>query len=105
MTFVHQEKDGVYRLEGVHVAETLDFFNLNDAYKLSLKIDFVPRITRRATQWVNPLVDYLADIKYDVPLYTADPIILLLVILGALFPMLIYLYIDRDVHLHTKRLL
>ena len=102
-TFLYQEKNGLYRLEGVQIREVTRLFQLAEAYRLNVNVDFVKRLTRTETSWQNPFADYLLELKYS-SLYTPDPIFLMLIIISSLFPIVIYLYIDRDVHLRTLKL-
>ena len=37
----------------------------NDDYRLQVNIEFVKRLTRTERSWVNPLANYLEDIKYN----------------------------------------
>jgi len=102
-TFLYQEKDGLHRLEGVQIREVTRLFQLAEAYRLTINVDFVKRLTRTETSWQNPFEDYLLELKYSSA-YTPDPIFLLIIIVSSLLPIVIYLYIDRDVHLRTLKL-
>ena len=102
-TFLYQEKNGLHRLEGVQIREVTRLFQLAEPYRLTVNVDFIKRLSRTETSWQNPLENYLKELKYSA-IYTPDPIFLLIIIVSALLPIVIYLYIDRDVHLRTLKL-